>query len=128
MYISDNDSHFHDIVISLPSGRFESLEFTVTANVGDSVDLEVVIRGGIPPKLPDGINDIRWQKQGDTPSGFETFSDKHTTFQFDSVTVADGGVYATYWRGRRQNFQFGLIRLIVRSMLNQNHMITSKIM
>ena len=115
--------NIHYLYMNLPrlkTGRFQPVDgqFTITANVGDSVNLGVTVRGYPPGKLRP-TTDIRWQKQSDTRSGFQTFTDNSdTTFTINSVTIGDSGVYATYWKGKRTEFRFSLIRLIVRGRLN----------
>ena len=100
------------------TGHFQPMggKFTITANVGDSVNLGVIVNGN-PPVGLSASRDIRWQKQSDTSAGFRTFTDNsNTTFNINPVTVDDSGVYATYWEEKRTDFRFSLIRLIVRGM------------
>ncbi|XP_072022932.1 uncharacterized protein [Amphiura filiformis] len=103
--------------------HFEPLDgqFTVTANVGESVTLDVTILTSNTPLAVNPSTDVRWQKQADTPDGYITFDQSRFTstadslsFPINQVTVSDKGVYATYWKDRRQSFRFSLIRLIVR--------------
>ncbi|XP_072037352.1 uncharacterized protein [Amphiura filiformis] len=103
--------------------HFEPLDgqFTVTANVGESVTLGVRILTSNTPSAVNPSTDVRWQKHADTPDGYITFDQSRFTSTADSssfpinpVTVSDNGVYASYWRDYRQSFRFSLIRLIVR--------------
>ena len=101
------------------TGRFQPAngQFTVTANVGELVTLEVEV-----VETPEGLspnNDILWHKQSDTYGQFESSAPTGNgpIRVFNPVSVTDAGVYATHWRGHRSNYQFSLIRLIVRGNL-----------
>ena len=102
------------------TGRFEPVggQFTVTANAGESVDLDVIMRGAIPLDGKDRLKaeeDIRWQIQGDATKEFQIFMENSAVkLTISPVTVANASVYATYWTMNRQDFKFSLIRLIVR--------------
>ena len=65
-------------------------------------------------------DNIRWQKQGAETNDFQEFpsgSGQNGLF-FNPVTVDDAGVYATYFDGRTNEFEFSLVRLIVRGKFN----------
>ena len=104
------------IVTTNNKGRLQPArgQFTLTTNKGDmNVTLAVDIL-----ETPDGLNvdDIQWQKQSNVSSHFKLLENQGDTLLFPNVTKEDEGVYATYWRGHRQDFRFSLIRLIVRGM------------
>ena len=90
--------------------------FTVTANVGDSTNLDVSVVQY--PNAQFTESDIQWEKQPTNGVTFTLVQDGGSVLSFSSVSVEDAGVYAAYFRGLRVAFMFSLFRLIVRGKFN----------
>ena len=90
-------------------------QFTITVNVGDSVQFVLDIIG--TPLNHNEFTDIKWEKQGNETGDFQALPYSGPSYGFTGASEDHAGVYYAYWRDYRTSLTGSFFRLIVRGKL-----------